>query len=257
MTKLLACDGLTVTFGGLRALDSLSVALEGGDILGLIGPNGSGKTTFFNAITGFAPIADGRFWIDGHEMTGARPQKIYERGVSRTFQQARLSGELSVFDNVVVGDSRRMNKSVLWNVLRRRAFASDVRERVKQVGELLGRFNEELRSRMFDRADVLSVIDRRRVEVCRALIGRPRVLLLDEPSAGMTEVETNRLMGEIMAYRENVSDVAIVIVEHEMEVIRRVADRCVVMNFGQKVAEGSYEQVTDDEWVREAYLGVA
>lgn len=257
MAELLACDDLTVTFGGLRALDGLSLKLEAGDILGLIGPNGSGKTTFFNAITGFAPCSRGSFWIDGNEMTGVRPQAIYKQGVSRTFQQARLCGELTVFDNVIVGDSRHMNMNLPWNILRRRAFASDLRGRVARVTELIGRFNADLRSSIFERADTLSVIDRRRVEVCRALIGRPRVLLLDEPSAGMTEVETRRLMDEIMAYREEVSDVAIVIVEHEMDVIRRVADRCIVMNFGQKVAEGSYEEVTNDEWVKQAYLGVA
>src|SRR5690606_27093692 len=128
---------------------------------------------------------------------------------------------------------------------------------IQRVGDLLEMFSPTLRVRMFHRVRGLSMIDRRRVEVCRALIGNPRLILLDEPSAGMTEEEAREFMDDVIEYHEKSPEIGIVIIEHEMNLIRRVADRCVVLNFGKKVAEGSYDQVTSDPWVREAYLGVA
>jgi len=253
---LLECEALTVRFGGLTALDGLSVRLKEGEILGLIGPNGSGKTTFFNAVTGIYRPASGRIVFGGKDITTARPQAVYDAGIARTFQRSRLYLPLSVFDNVMVGNHRNLNLSVWFNLLRRGRFAAHLKPYVDRARELLAGFNPALADQLFEPAATLGMIDRRRIEVCRALISDPRLLLLDEPSAGMTHDETRELMDDILAARERLPGLSIILIEHEMSVIERVTERCVVLNFGERICEGPYAEVAADARVQEAYLGV-
>jgi len=254
---LLDCHGLTVRFGGVLALNALDLTVHRGEILGLIGPNGSGKTTFFNAISGVYRSTAGSLQFSGEAITRLSPQALCRRGLARTFQRSRLCLSLSVFDNVVLGAHRRINSGVLHNMLFRRAFAEELQGYVDKCAKLLAIFNPHLASRLFDPAIALGMIDRRRVEICRALIGEPKLLLLDEPSAGMTHEETSQLMSELLDVRRRFEGLTIVIIEHEMGVIERVTDRCVVLNYGRKICEGRFIDVAADPVVREAYLGRA
>ena len=251
----LQVSGLTVRFGGLTALAGLDFDLRAGEFVGLIGPNGSGKTTFFNALTGIYAPASGRVVLSGRNITGLRPQKIYDVGMTRTFQRLRLVPSLSVFDNLMIGNHRNLMQSIVGNLFQRRRLRQEIETNIEAARQLLEQFSAPLASRLFDPVSQLPMIDRRRVEVCRALISAPKILLLDEPSAGMTHEETRALMDDLLASRERTPGLAIVLIEHEMGVIERVTERCVVLNYGEKIAEGSYHDVADDERVRAAYLG--
>ena len=257
MTVLLAAQGLSKRFGGVVALDSLDLTLATNEILGLIGPNGSGKTTFFNVITGIYAADAGRVNFDGADITNLRSPAVYRAGISRTFQRSRLSLPLSIFDNVMIGNHTRLNQGLWFNLMRRRAFRREFDEACGRARGLLELFEPALADRMFEPVAGLPMIDRRRIEICRALISAPKLLLLDEPSAGMTHDETTELMDDIFLVRERNTNLTIVIVEHEMGVIERITDRCVVLNFGRKIAEGRYRDVAADAQVQEAYLGVA
>jgi branched-chain amino acid transport system ATP-binding protein len=257
MSALLACQGLTCRFGGLVALDAVDFHVEEGEIVGLIGPNGSGKTTLFNVVTGIYGADEGSVTFAGSDMTGAAPQAVYRAGVTRTFQRSRMCLPLSVFDNIMVGNHKRLNHSLVFNLLRRRAFAAEFARSFEEACELVTVFNPELAWRIDEPAASLPMIDRRRVEICRALISRPRLVLLDEPSAGMTHEETRQLMDDILIVRGRIPGLTIVIIEHEMGVIERITDRCVVLNYGRKIKEGTFAEVAADRQVQEAYLGVA
>jgi ABC-type branched-subunit amino acid transport system ATPase component len=253
--RLLHCDRLTVLFGGLVALNALSLDVARGEIVGLIGPNGSGKTTFFNAVTGLYRLSGGRLEFAQRDLTGARPQAVYDAGIARTFQRSRLCLGLSVFDNLMIGNHRNLQLGLGFNLFRRRALHAQLDEQLERARELLRRFHPALPARVFEPAGTLGMIDRRRVEVCRALMSGPKLLLLDEPSAGMTHDETRELMDDILATKARSPDLAIILIEHEMGVIERVTDRCVVLNFGEKICEGPYASVAADRRVQEAYLG--
>ncbi|HEX4985896.1 MAG TPA: ABC transporter ATP-binding protein [Burkholderiales bacterium] len=255
MSAVLTAQGLTVRFGGLTALDALDLELRPREVLGLIGPNGSGKTTFFNALTGLYRPAAGRVVVDGRDLTGATPQAISRAGVARTFQRSRLCLSLSVFDNLMIGDHRNLDHGLWANLVRRRYLARQVGQAQARARELLAIFSAPLAGRMSEAVAALSMIDRRRVEICRALIGGPRILLLDEPSAGMTHDETHELMADLLAVREKLPSLAVILIEHEMNVIERVTGRCMVLNYGRKIREGSYREVAADAQVRQAYLG--
>ena len=257
MTALLEAQGLSKRFGGVVALDSLDVAVATGEILGLIGPNGSGKTTLFNVVTGIYAADAGRITFGGLDITNFRSPAIYRAGISRTFQRSRLSLPLSIFDNVMIGNHQRLNQGLWFNLMRRRAFRRAFDEAYDRARALLEIFEPALAGRMFEPVAGLPMIDRRRIEICRALISEPKLLLLDEPSAGMTHDETAELMNDILLVRKRNTNLTIVIVEHEMGVIERITDRCVVLNFGRKIAEGPYRAVAADAQVQQAYLGVA
>jgi len=254
---LLQCENLTVRFGGLFALNALDLHVTRGEVLGLIGPNGSGKTTFFNVISGVYAATDGSIRFDGADLTNASARNISAHGIARTFQRSRLCLQLSVFDNIMLGAQRRVNSGPWHNLIRRKAFATEARAMAAEARELLHVFNPQLADRLADPAITLGMIDRRRVEICRALISHPKLILLDEPSAGMTVEETDQLMDEILGVRKSLGDLTVVIVEHEMGLIERVTDRCVVLNYGKKICEGRYREVAADPVVREAYLGTA
>lgn len=256
MSTLLSAQSLTRRFGGVVALNQLNLEVRKGEVLGLIGPNGSGKTTFFNVVTGIFPATEGTITFDGGDITGRSPQAVYAAGIARTFQRSRLCLELSIFDNIMLGNHMRLQRGLWFNIARRGAFRCEYEAHRAESYDLLRIFDAPLAERLGDPVAALPMIQRRRIEVCRALISRPRLILLDEPSAGMTHDETRHLMDDILTVRQRLSDLTIIIIEHEMNVIERITDRCVVLNFGQKIADGSYRQVAADKKVQEAYLGV-
>ena len=252
---LLEARALTMRFGGVTALDALDLVVNEHEILGLLGPNGSGKTTFFNVVTGLYAASGGTVLLDGKELTRQSPQAVYRAGVTRTFQRSRLSLPLTVFDNVAIGQTQHFNTGLIFNLLQRKALKVQFEQTVAQVDALLRTFSSSMAEKMWLPAGSLSMIDRRRVEICRALVSNPRLVLLDEPSAGMTHDETRELMDDILKVRERLSPFTIVIIEHEMGVIQRITQRCVVLNYGKKIAEGSFAEITRNPEVQVAYLG--
>jgi branched-chain amino acid transport system ATP-binding protein len=257
MSALLEASALTRNFGGVIALDHLDLAVAPNEILGLIGPNGSGKTTFFNVVTGIYGPDAGRVTFDGSDLTGASPQAVYRAGIARPFHRSRLCLPLSILDNIVIGNHKRLHHGLWFNLVRRGAFRREFEANYHAARELVEAFEPGLAGRLLEPVAGLPMIDRRRIEICRALISEPRLLLLDEPSAGMTHDETADLMDDILRVRARNMGLTIVIVEHEMGVIERITDRCIVLNFGRKIADGPYRQVAADPLVQEAYLGVA
>lgn len=253
---LLATKDLSKLFGGVVALDKLYLEVFPNQILGLIGPNGSGKTTFFNVATAIYPASDGKVTFDGADITNLSTQAVYRAGISRTFQLSRLSLSLSIFDNIMIGNHKRLNQGLWFNLVTRDAFRRQFEESFEEARDLVNVFDPPLADRMFEAVSGFPMIDRRRIEICRALISRPKLLLLDEPSAGMTHDETTELMDDILEVKELFKDLTIIIIEHEMGVIERITDACVVLNFGQKICEGTYQEVAQDSQVQEAYLGI-
>jgi len=257
MNVLLEARGLSRHFGGVLALDGLDLAVAPNEILGLIGPNGSGKTTFFNVITGIYSADAGRVTFDGADVTNASGRAIYQAGMSRTFQRSRLSLPLSIFDNIMIGNHKRLNQGLWFNLVRRGEFRREFEQSYAAARALVEVFEPALADRLSEPVAGLPMIDRRRIEICRALISAPKLLLLDEPSAGMTHDETAELMDDILLVRTRNKDLTIIIVEHEMGVIERITDRCVVLNFGRKIAEGTPAEVQAHPDVARAYLGTA
>ncbi len=252
---VLAAEGLTVRFGGLTALNALDLQLNANEILGLIGPNGSGKTTFFNAVTGLCRSAAGTVNVDGRDITKASSQAVSHTGIARTFQRSRLCLPLSIFDNLMIGNHRNLDHRIWTNIFRRSVLEHQVAQCMTRAHALVEMFSKPLARRLLEPVASLTMIDRRRVEICRALISDPRILLLDEPSAGMTHDETHELMDDLLAARERLPALSVILIEHEMNVIERITDRCIVLNYGQKICEGIYSEVAADENVRKAYLG--
>jgi len=257
MTALLEARGVVKRFGGVVALDHFDLTVAANEIVGLIGPNGSGKTTFFNVVTCICGADAGSVAFEGADITNAAPPWIHQVGISRTFQRSRLSLPLSIFDNIMIGNHKRLHQGLWFNLVRRADFRREFEDSYRAARALVEVFEPALADRMFEPVAGLSMIDRRRIEICRALIGAPKLLLLDEPSAGMTHDETAELMNDILLVRERNKNLTIIIVEHEMGVIERITNRCVVLNFGRKIAEGPYREVAADARVQEAYLGVA
>jgi len=254
---LLLCRDLNRRFGGLLALDRLSFDLAEGEILGLIGPNGSGKTTFFNVLTGIYPADAGSVEFAGAQITNRRPQQIHRTGIARTFQRSRLCLPLSVFDNIMIGNHLGLDHGPWLNIFARSALRRQVAKSFAEAKELLMTFDPNLADRLWEAVAGIPLIDRRRIEICRALISRPRLLLLDEPSAGMTRDETTHLMDDILQIKRRFGRLTIVLIEHEMSVIERCTDRCLVLDYGRKVCEGGYREVAANPLVRQAYLGIS
>lgn len=255
--SLLICSGLTMRFDGLVALDGLDFAVARGETVGLVGPNGSGKTTFFNVVTGLYKPSAGSVRLDDLDLFAKPPQIIGRAGVARTFQRSRLMLDQSVFDNIAVGALCRLDLGLFTALFRRGRWRAQLNNTIERARALAHRFNPLIADRLFQPAGAFTMIDRRRIEICRALIGSPRLLLLDEPSAGMTQDETRQLMDDLLAFRSEMPDLAVVLVEHEMDVIRRVSDRCVVLNFGRKIFEGTFDALIANPDVQTAYLGVS
>jgi branched-chain amino acid transport system ATP-binding protein len=247
--------GLTMRFGGLTAIDGLDFGVRPGESVGLIGPNGSGKSTFLNVLTGIYRPTGGAVRYAGESLVGVAPYRIAMKGVARTFQSNRLFSNLSVLDNVLLGMHRDSRATWMDAIFRRASLERELKRNVERAVALLGQFSRQLAEDMYRKAAELPYADRRRLEICRALASEPRLLLLDEPSAGMTPDETRKLMDDIGAIRARAPSIAIIVIEHDMGLISRVTDRVVVLNYGRKIAEGRFEEVAELDEVLEAYLG--
>jgi len=253
--NILQTRDLSIYFGGLAAVDHVEIAVHPQTTVGLIGPNGSGKTTFFNIISGIYKPSAGEVWFDNENIVGKKPHQITEKGMARTFQNNRLFWQLSILDNVILGMYSKQRATLFDVLFRFKNTRHELEGCAERAIEILNYFSPEL-SRHHSRPVVdLSQGDRRRVEICRALASDPKLLLLDEPSAGMSPEETEKLMADITKVKEKFTDISIIIIEHDMMVIEKIAEHVVVFNYGKKIAEGPYSDVVQNKEVLEAYLG--
>ena len=250
---LLETQGLTKDFGGVRAIDGLDLTVNDGEIVSVIGPNGAGKTTLFNLITGLLPTDGGEIGLDERNIVGLRPSQILALGIARTFQNVRLFPDMTVLENVMVAQHCRTKAGVIPAILRlNRREEEAIR---KKAEDTLSFFGSRLVGYRFDQlATSLSYANRRRLEIARAMASDPRIVLLDEPTAGMNPRETQEMTELIGRLREE-RKYTIIVIEHDMRVVKGVSDRVVALDYGKKIADGTYEEVAHNERVIEAYLG--
>lgn len=253
MSTILELKGLTKTFGGLTAVGNVDFKVEKDSITGLIGPNGAGKTTIFNLITGVYKVSGGNIMFDGKEIANKEPYQIADAGITRTFQNIRLFKKLTVYENVLTACHFNADYTLLDSVLRLPKFRKQEKALNEQAAELLGIMGLESRRDLV--ANNLPYGLQRRLEIARALALRPKLLLLDEPAAGMNPEETEQLMNLISEIRTKFN-LTILIIEHHMDLIMGVCENIMVLNFGCKLAEGTPREVQNNKSVVEAYLGV-
>ncbi len=263
--SLLSLRGLTRRFGGLTAVDGIDLDLAKGELVSIIGPNGAGKTTLFNLITGLDRPDAGEVRLDGKAVTGLAPERLAANGIARTFQLGRVFGNLSVMENVLVGAHTRLRAvkpttpligpllELGLALLRPASVKAEEAQLREEVRGILARFGERLLPRIDQPAYSLSYANRRRVEIARALALRPRLLLLDEPTAGMNPTETTEMQALVAELKAE--GLTILLIEHKLDMVMRLSERVIVMDEGRKIAEGSGEEVRNDAGVIEAYLG--
>ena len=249
---LLEVKNLGIVFGGLHAVEDFNLSLEKGSLYGLIGPNGAGKTTVFNLLSGVYKPTTGSFSLDGVKLVGKSPIEISKLGIARTFQNIRLFKNLSVLDNVKLGLHNQVKYSTIEGILRLPRYFSSEKKMNNRAMELLKVFNlEEEKDTL---ADNLPYGKQRKLEMARALATNPKLLLLDEPAAGMNPSETQELMDTIRFVRDEF-DMTILLIEHDMKLVSGICEKVTVLNFGQVLAEGKTSDVLNNPEVIKAYLG--
>ena len=254
-TPLLEVKGASIAFGGLACLSDLHLVVNEGEVVSVIGPNGAGKTTLFNVVTGVYPPDDGEILFEGQSILGLDPHQIARRGIARTFQTLRLFLNMTVKENVMSAAYGHTKAGVVRSVLRTPGMRREEREIEQLAEECLAFFGDRLVGyRWRQPAYSLSYANRRRLEIARATAAQPRLLLLDEPAAGMNPVETHE-MTELIARLRTEGGYTILVIEHDMHVVEGISDRVVALDHGIKISEGTFEQVATDPRVVEAYLG--
>ncbi|KPA17706.1 branched-chain amino acid ABC transporter ATP-binding protein [Candidatus Magnetomorum sp. HK-1] len=257
MNDILQIKNLTMDFGGLRALDKVSICVRPKETVALIGPNGAGKTTFFNCVTGIYKPTEGDLFLlteSGlkHRINGLKPNKITELGMARTFQNIRLFGNMTTLENVMIGQHCRTKAGVLGAILRNQKTISEEKKIIQNAYQFLEQVD------LSDRADMLArhlpYGEQRRLEIVRALATRPRIILLDEPAAGMNPQETHALV-ELIQKIKQLYNISVLIIEHDMKLVMQLSDYIFVLDYGRLIACGTPETIKDDPKVIQAYLG--
>jgi ABC-type branched-subunit amino acid transport system ATPase component len=255
VTTVLEVAEVRKSFGGLAALDGLDFHVDEGEIVSMIGPNGAGKSTVFNVITGLYSPDEGDIRYFGESIVGLRPNQIVRVGIARTFQNVKLFANMTVLENAMVGQHCRSKAGVFGSILRTKRVAIEEQQIRDRAREALGFFGSRLAGyRQEQPAFVLSYANRRRLEMARALSTQPRMILLDEPTAGMNPRETLELRDHIVRMRDQLG-LTVLVIEHDMRVVKGVSDRVIACDYGRKIAEGTYDEVAENERVIEAYLG--
>jgi branched-chain amino acid transport system ATP-binding protein len=255
MAPLLELRGVSLAFGGLKVVSTLDMQVAEGEIVSVIGPNGAGKTTLFNLVTGIYQPDDGDILLEERSIIGLEPHQITQLGIARTFQTLRLFLNMSVRENVMAAAYGRTKAGVVRSMLRTPGMRREEQDIRRQAEEHLSFFGERLKGYRWDQpAYSLSYANRRRLEIARAMATRPKMLLLDEPAAGMNPVETHEIT-ELIGRLRTEAGYTILVIEHDMHVVEGISDRVIALDHGVKIVEGSFEQVATDPRVIEAYLG--
>jgi branched-chain amino acid transport system ATP-binding protein len=254
--RLLELENVSLSFGGLKCVSGLDLHVDEGEIVSVIGPNGAGKTTLFNLITGIYSPDEGDIRLEGRSIVGLQPHQITRLGIARTFQTLRLFLNLTVKENVMAAAYGHTKAGIVRSMLRTPGMRREEREIAELADQKLAFFGERLMGYRWDQpAYSLSYANRRRLEIARATATNPRILLLDEPAAGMNPVETHEI-SELIGKLRVEGGYTILVIEHDMHVVEGISDRVVALDHGTKIVEGTFEQVATNEMVIEAYLGL-